>query len=178
MISSVTRSNNALMPIAEKKKSIVVYGSWLMISLVWLGMIFAAPWLMAQNYPLSALSLYQIFSVICHQIPDRTFFLWGFPLAVCSRCAGIYAGFIGGLILYPLARDLSNERFPPRRWLVGAATPMMIDFAVGYVGLWPSSFLSRTVTGFLFGAGAAFFILPGFIATFSGWRREIKNAES
>src|SRR5260221_11119827 len=39
-----------------------------------------------------ALSAYAIGHVICHQLPARSFHLWGAVLPVCARCTGIYAG--------------------------------------------------------------------------------------
>ena len=35
---------------------------------------------------------YSIGHVICHQLPVRSFHLWGAALPVCARCTGIYAG--------------------------------------------------------------------------------------
>jgi uncharacterized membrane protein len=39
-----------------------------------------------------AYGAYAIGSLICHQLPARSFRLWSTPLPVCARCAGIYAG--------------------------------------------------------------------------------------
>ena len=39
-----------------------------------------------------AVAVYGIGSVICHQRPERSFFLWGAQLPVCARCIGLYAG--------------------------------------------------------------------------------------
>jgi uncharacterized membrane protein len=85
-------------------------------------------------------------------------------MGVCSRCAGIYAGFIIGLSLYPFARDLREDRFPPRWILIAAAAPTGIDFTAGILGLFANTFLSRTLTGMLFGAVAAFYITPGLVS--------------
>jgi uncharacterized membrane protein len=137
-----------------------------MISLGWLGLIYAAPWLMVNHYPLSSLTLYQAFSSICHQAPDRSFHLDGFPLAVCSRCMGIYSGFTIGLAVYPLLRRLDDEEFPARQWLIALAMPMLADFGGGYLGLFSNTFLSRALTGMMFGAVAAFYLLPGFVWIF------------
>lgn len=34
---------------------------------------------------------------ICHQLPERTFFINGQPLPLCARCTGIYLGALAGL---------------------------------------------------------------------------------
>src|SRR6185295_1848536 len=38
------------------------------------------------------LAVYAVGSVICHQLPERSFHLWAAQLPVCARCTGIYAG--------------------------------------------------------------------------------------
>jgi uncharacterized membrane protein len=143
-----------------------VYLILLLVSLVWLLAIVAAPYLLVNEHLTSSLILYQIFSTICHQLPDRTFHYWGQPLGVCSRCTGIYGGFLVGLLFYPLLRDFRNGEFPARWWLIAGALPIILDFAVGFTNVSANSFSSRTVTGLVFGSVAAFFILPGFIAVF------------
>jgi hypothetical protein len=47
----------------------------------------ASVWLHA-----SAFAVYTIGSLICHQLPQRSFHLWGAQLPVCARCTGIYCG--------------------------------------------------------------------------------------
>jgi len=44
---------------------------------------------------LFALSVYAAGGVVCHQLPDRSFLLWGHQLPVCARCTGIYAAIPG-----------------------------------------------------------------------------------
>jgi uncharacterized membrane protein len=36
---------------------------------------------------------------LCHQMPERSLAFFGEPMAVCSRCAGIYAGIALGAIM-------------------------------------------------------------------------------
>jgi uncharacterized membrane protein len=142
-----------------------VYAVTLFAVLVWLGLIVAAPLLLEKHYASPALLLYQSFSAICHQRPERSFHLSGFPLTVCARCAGIYAGFLLGLLVYPFARRLDDETMPERRWLLLAAAPMLIDVAGDAVGLFASSFASRAITGLIGGAATAFYLFPGLVAT-------------
>ena len=155
-----------LMPRARAR---LIHAALLGGALVWLGVICAAPWLAARHDYTSALLIYGSFSAICHQLPERSFHLLGYPLAVCARCTGIYAGFLIGLLLYPFARRLEDETMPARGWLIAAAVPTMIDFTGGLVGVFTNTFLtntflSRAVTGLIAGAAAAFYILPGVVA--------------
>jgi uncharacterized membrane protein len=38
------------------------------------------------------IGVYAFGSLVCHQLPQRSFHLWSVPLPVCARCTGIYAG--------------------------------------------------------------------------------------
>jgi len=98
-------------------------------------------------------------------------------MGVCSRCASIYAGFIIGLLLYPFLRDLREDRFPPRWILIGAAVPTAIDFAGGVLGLFANTFLSRALTGVLFGAVAAFYVTPGLVSALNGFRADFAKQD-
>ncbi|MFN0086468.1 MAG: DUF2085 domain-containing protein [Blastocatellia bacterium] len=153
--------------LSESGRAGIVHAALLGLTAAWIGMIFLAPWSMAAGKPFAAALLYGGFSKICHQLPDRTFDAFGFPLGVCSRCAGIYLGFAAGLLLLPLVRSPRSETLPDRRFLLLAALPLTIDFAGGLSGLFVNSFLSRSLTGGLFGIAAAFYILPGLVAVFA-----------
>ena len=166
-------ANDVRRPEALRSQGPIVYAALLFVSLVWLGLILAPSTLMAEGYPLSAMILYRSLSAVCHQIPARSFYFFGFPLGVCSRCTGIYVGFVCGLMFYPFLRNLCEDIMPPRRWLILAGLPMLIDFGGGVLGLFNNTFFSRSVTGALAGAVAAFYILPGFISTFRNFSLEI-----
>ncbi len=149
-----------------------IYLALLAISLAWMALIIGAPLLIARGHLTLSLIIYQSFSPLCHQIAERSWHLHGFQLAVCSRCTGIYAGFLTGLIIYPAFRRLDDERFPGRGWLIAAGAPLLVDF-LGYLGLFSNTHLSRTATGLLFGAVVSFFILPGLVATFGYWQKPV-----
>ncbi len=155
----------------------IVYATLVTLSLAWIALILATPWLMAERHPLASAALYQGFSAVCHQIPERSFYFRGYPMGVCSRCASIYAGFVIGLLLYPFARDLREGAFPPRWILIAAAIPTVIDFAGGILGLFTNTFLSRSLTGILFGAVVAFYITPGFVSALNDWRAGLAKSK-
>ena len=155
----------------------IVYAALMALSILWASLILAAPWLMTQGHFLASAVIYKGFSAVCHQAPERSFYFYGRPMGVCSRCASIYAGFIIGLLLYPLLRDLREERFPPRWMLTGAAAPTAIDFRGGVLGLFSNTFLSRALTGILFGAVAAFYVAPGLVSALNDRRSLCRAAE-
>ena len=104
--------------------------------------------------------LYRFFDPICHQIDARSFHLFGFPLAVCSRCSSIYFAFLAGTLLYPLIYDLQHPDMPSRAWLLVAFLPMVFDAGMSFLGFYDASFLTRTLTGALFGIVLPLFIVP------------------
>lgn len=119
--------------------------------------IFLAPLLQEKKPAFSAL-IYHLFSSVCHQRAERSFSCLGRPLAVCSRCLGIYAGFFASALSYPL--------WPRRlvRWLESrpslilvAAGPLIVDATGGLLGLWRTPLVIRLASG---GVWAAF--LPAF----------------
>jgi uncharacterized membrane protein len=139
-------------------------------ALVWLGLIIVAPLALAHGYNFFALTIYQAFSFLCHQIPERSFHIEGHSFAVCARCTGLYTGFAMGVLVYPLTRPLRQLETPRRLWLLAAAVPTLIDWALGFFGFWENTHLSRFATGALLGAVCAFYVVPGLLdLSLSGW---------
>jgi Predicted membrane protein (DUF2085) len=53
------------------------------------------------------LAVYAAGSIVCHQLPDRTFRLWSAGMPVCARCTGIYAGAAISAIILAAAKARS-----------------------------------------------------------------------
>jgi uncharacterized membrane protein len=146
-------------------------------SLAVMSLILGAPLALETGHPFWALTIYRAFSYVCHQIPERSFFIGGHPFAVCSRCTGLYAGFAAATVVYPLIRSLRQTEAPARKWLFLAAAPLAIDFAVGYFGIWENTHSSRFATGALLGAVAVFYVLPGLMElSLREWRQKDKSS--
>jgi len=126
-------------------------------------LIFVAPLAAAGGHPVWAEVIYRGFGVFCHQRPDRSYFIEGHKLAVCSRCTGLYAGFALTLLAYPLIRSLRNNVAPPRIYLILAAIPLGIDFSLTFFGIWENTHTSRLLTGALLGSVAVFYVMPGLV---------------
>lgn len=162
-----------------RRIEVCVYLGSIVLASGWITVLFLPPWLMADGEVVPALILYRSFSLICHQIPERSFQAFGAPLAVCSRCTAIYVGALGGLLIYPVVRTLlqrldshtRGSKWGGRGWFVIALLPMVVDVAADWLGLMSNSFTSRAVTGGIAGLAAALYILPGVIAAFDEWRR-------
>lgn len=146
--------------------------SWLPF-LFWLGcvatavsiltLIAAAPLAAANNHSALALSIYRPFGTFCHQLPERSYFIAGHPLAVCARCTGLYGGFALLLVLYPLTRPLSSTLLPRPMWLFLAAAPLAVDFLLTLFGIWDNTHSSRLLTGMLLGGVTVFYVMPGIV---------------
>jgi uncharacterized membrane protein len=73
-----------------------------------------------------AFAVYGAGSVICHQLPARSFYSWSAQWPVCARCTGIYIGAavaaIGATVRFRTPRSL-----PPRRGTPGPAHRRVTD---------------------------------------------------
>ena len=142
------------------------FAIWLIIavgSLLICAGIIGAPLALSSGHLFWALPIYHAFSLVCHQIPERSFFVAGHPFAVCARCFGLYAGFTLAAIAYPLVRSLKKTEAPPRKWLFIAAAPLAIDYALGVFGIWNNTHSSRFITGALLGSVAVLYVVPGLL---------------
>jgi uncharacterized membrane protein len=139
---------------------------WIIVAtftLAFVSLVVIAPVARARGFDFSSLLIYEAFSKVCHQVSARSFFIEGHPFAVCARCTGIYFGFAGVVLLYPLTRSLNNVEAPARKWLIAAIALTALDFALDFFGLWSNTHLSRSVTGALLGGVVAFYVVPGLI---------------
>ena len=130
---------------------------------VLVSLIVVAPLAAAGGHSDVAQGIYRAFGALCHQRPERSYFIDGHKLAVCSRCTGIYAGFALTLLVYPLIRSLRNTAMPPRSWLLLATLPLAIDFTLNLFGFWENTHTSRLLTGALVGSVAVFYVMPGIV---------------
>ena len=143
----------------------IVYFVILVVSFVWVLLIFLAPFL----YNMDGLSaqfgsyIYMFFSETCHQIESRSFILWGYKLAVCSRCTVIYLSFLLSVILYPFIWKIQNEKIPNIFVLIIPAFLVFADAFLDLTGILDNSFLTRSITGFMIGFVLPMFLIPGFI---------------
>ena len=128
-----------------------------------LSLVVVAPVAAASGNAELAKGIYGAFAVFCHQLPERSYFIDGHQLAICSRCTGIYGGFALTLLLYPLVRSLRNPVAPRPTWLVFAAIPLAIDFSVNFFGFWQNTHTSRLLTGAVLGGAVVFYVMPGII---------------
>lgn len=149
--------------------------AWLIVSigtLLFVSMIIMAPLAAAAHHDSLAGTLYLSFGLLCHQLPERSFFIAGQKFAVCSRCTGLYFGFVLTLAVYPLLKSLRRTDLPSRKWLIAAAIPLLIDFSLTFFGIWENTPESRFLTGMLLGSVMVFYVMPGIVElSLRRWRQ-------
>jgi uncharacterized membrane protein len=163
-------------PAAVRKAVVPLFTVTLAGALAWLSAIFVAPYLM-RRAPGAANFVYGLFSPVCHQIPARCLTFQGYPLAVCGRCLGIYAGFLAGLLLYPFARGFSRIALPSGRLFLALSIPIGLDFAGGLTGIVASPIGVRFATGILWGSILPFYFMAG-VSEFLLRRGSLKGLSS
>jgi uncharacterized membrane protein len=152
-----------------------------------LGVALLAPWLMLHGAPGAGQLIYLMYRPLCHQLPERSFFLggpqaaytlpelnahlgyeaparWigdaqlGFKMAFCERDAAIYAGWLAAGLGFGLVR----RRFRGLSWqvMVALAVPITVDGVGQLFGAWESTWWMRVITGVLFAVGTVGFAYP------------------
>jgi len=154
---------------------------------LYVGVPTLAPILMKMNRPRAGRLLYTLFSPLCHQLPERSFFLFGpraaysygelarflqgdvprrylgdetlgYKIAICQRDVAIYAAmFAAGLAFSALRKRLKPL---PLKAFLALLLPLAVDGTGQLLGLWVSSPLSRVITGGLFGIALVWLAYP------------------
>lgn len=94
---------------------------------------------------------YRLFEAFCHQDPARSFAIDGEPMAVCSRCFGIYSCFAAGWFLLPLisrAGVSGNHLLYAAKTAAGVAVLLnVVDILGNFTGFWQNTLYSRWAFG-------------------------------
>src|SRR5512143_415614 len=49
---------------------------------------------------------------LCHQLPERSFFMHEHQTPLCARCTGMYLGFLVGVVFLIVRRRTNSARMP------------------------------------------------------------------
>jgi len=124
---------------------------WILAPLALAACAFAVPYCLTHGALPIGIALDRAFALICHQRPERCFFIFGAPVAVCARCVGIYLGAAVGLLL-------QTSRRIAVRWLMIAAAINTLDAMSELAGLHGNWMLVRFAFGMMLGAAGAMLI--------------------
>jgi uncharacterized membrane protein len=114
-----------------------------------------------------SVAVYGLGAVVCHQLPARSFRLWGAQMPVCARCAGIYAGAALAAVVMVVrgfqpagARKATvDEASRARAVLLAAALPSLATLVFEWTtGQTPSNTI-RAAAGVPLGAAVSWLLL-------------------
>ena len=101
--------------------------------------------------------VYFIFRFLCHQKPERSFFLQGRQVPLCERCLALYLGIWLGGVIFVLSRRKSGTS---QLWVpIAAWIPLFADGITQWLGFRESNAILRVWTGALAGIVLALFVL-------------------
>src|SRR5512135_2490511 len=116
---------------------------------------------------------------LCHQLPERSFFIHEHQSPLCARCTGMYLGFFIGLIFLIVRRRTHAARMPTTAIiavLIGFMAIMGIDGVNSTISVIPgapqlyhTTNLHRIVTGSLFGIAMCMLFFP--VLSTAIWRQ-------
>ena len=106
---------------------------------------------------------YHAGSLVCHQLPERSFHIGGVQVAVCARCLGLYGGAALGALLglswwrrVGASRSRAAGRLRLVRWLlVGAGMPTALLWLIEHLASAPVANLMRFAGAVPLGAAVA-----------------------
>jgi uncharacterized membrane protein len=113
---------------------------------LFVGLAYLAPALMRYGYTTPATAIYYAYRVTCHQLPTRSYFVFGHQAAFCQRDTAIWtAFFIGGVAFYFARRRLKPL---PWQWWILALIPIGLDGGTQLVGPLYETLPAWGLTGF------------------------------
>jgi uncharacterized membrane protein len=104
--------------------------------------------------------IYAAGGLICHQRPERSFFLDAHQFPVCARCTGLYlSGAVGmaGWLALKMARRWTSLPFDPglaKRIVLISAIPTAVSLMAGVLAMWDGSNLTRAMLAIPLGVSA------------------------
>ncbi len=100
-------------------------------------------------------TLFQFMGIFCHQMPERSWFVYDTQLPLCVRCTAITLG-----VLLAAAYILTRRPIPRTEVCLLGAAPLGLDIVLQALEAYEGSNGLRAVTGLSFG----FFSLTGSLS--------------
>jgi len=102
--------------------------------------------------------LVDLFGLVCHQDPARSFAIAGTVLPLCQRCTGLYLGLGIGFLIQMLSGSY-RKGLPPSGILYTAIACLLVMPVFGFHLLDPGP-MWRLWTGLIYGNALAYLLLP------------------
>jgi uncharacterized membrane protein len=135
-------------------------------SIAWALILPLASWVASASHVTAwsasfVIAVYGVGSLVCHQLPQRSFRLFSAQMPVCARCTGIYVGAAVAAVVsaFGHGRAVPDHRWDSRLVLSVAALPCAITLVAEWTtGVMPSN-LVRAAAGLPLGAGVAWLVM-------------------
>ena len=135
-----------------------------------------APAFLAWGWHAPAELIFMAYSSLCHQMPSRSFFPFGEPMAFCHRMLAIHAGFfIAGMVYILFRRRLKSL---PTWLAVVYSLPMAVDGFTQLFGWRESTWELRLATGGFFGLAVVWYVFPHLELLMGILARQLKDQMS
>jgi uncharacterized membrane protein len=125
-------------------------------AVLWAALILLAPAALRSGAPAPAFGAATIYAAagrFCHQQPERSFAVFGTPLPVCARCAGLYlSGALGALLAWLPRRRRAVTR--DRLILLACAIPTAVTWGLEAAGVTGFSNEARALAALPLGGAA------------------------
>lgn len=140
------------------------------VLLLYAGLPWLSPVLRSLGFERLGQAIFRLYSALCHQLPERSFFVGNYQVCYCHRCTALYTSLLVMSLLYTAGRW---KQAISHRMLLLMTLPIVIDggwhmldellpFAlrsadssVGSLNFW-----LRMLTGILFGIGVVLWAYP------------------
>jgi uncharacterized membrane protein len=148
---------------------------WLLLincgAILYAGLPWLSPLAQASGHPLIGELLFRIYTPLCHQLPERSFFVCGHQVGFCHRCVAMYSAIVAVGLLFGLLR----RRIRPISLKTGGLLllPILIDglthmvddlsglgFRGGGAAIGTLNFWLRMITGALVGVAMLLAVYP------------------
>ena len=118
---------------------------------IWLLALILAPLMIQSGIPFlqyPGTAVYFLADPVCHQLPERSFFIDEMPMPVCVRCFSIY---LGGFFLFTFALVKQPLRIWPKWIYFVTAAFLSIEILTEHLNVYQNSFKLRLFSGFILG---------------------------
>jgi uncharacterized membrane protein len=93
--------------------------------------------------------LINIFSHVCHQIPERSFLIYGGKSILCARCTGMYFGVLVGILSITFIKKISNIRIA--KMILISVLIVLLEIGIERTQIVSFGNIVRFATGLLLG---------------------------
>jgi uncharacterized membrane protein len=140
---------------------VILRRAFVAASLAWAALLVLVPFLASRTHasPLGTalvVAAYSVGSLVCHQLPERSYRLWTAQMPVCARCAGIY---FGAALSAVAARWRQPSAGAARSAVAAAVAPSLATLVYEWTtGITPSNAL-RFLAGIPIGVVVAWLVV-------------------